>query len=115
MNTHIYKIFWSAEWAEFTAKSVFAGSADDKRDGFIHFSTWAQVPGTLEKYYSDGADVIIAEIDGGALGVALLYEASRGGDLFPHFYADLNLSAVLRHWRLAAQPDGSYILPEIEG
>ena len=40
------------------------------------------------------------------LGEALRWEPSRGGDLFPHLYAELPASAVIEAHPLALGPDG---------
>ncbi|WP_445262827.1 DUF952 domain-containing protein, partial [Pseudomonas sp. JAI120] len=45
----IYKICPASAWREAERQGVYLGSADDARDGFIHFSTAAQVPETLRK------------------------------------------------------------------
>lgn len=111
---YIYKIFRPAEWDDFSASGVFRGSADDVRDGFIHFSTAMQLAGTLAKYYTDGVDIVLAEVDGSPLGDDLKYEVSRNGAAFPHLYGALSIAAINRHWVIAAKPDASYVLPELE-
>jgi uncharacterized protein (DUF952 family) len=110
----IYKIFRPHEWESLQAARIFAGSADDLRDGFIHFSTSEQLAGTLAKYYTDGADIVLAEVRGEALGDTLKYEISRGGDAFPHLYAPLHGSAINRNWVIAANAYGGYVLPELK-
>src|SRR6185436_17089990 len=78
----IYKICDSALWREAERAGVFSGAPVDHHDGFIHFSTAAQVA------------LLLVAIDAAALGSALRYEPSRGGQLFPHLYGSLPLSAV---------------------
>ena len=90
----IYKILSAKEWREAERGGVYDGSADDKRDGFIHFSTAEQTLGTYEKYFNGKPDLMLAAIDAAALGAALKWEPSRGGALFPHLYGSLPLSAV---------------------
>ena len=51
----IYKICGRAEWAAAEAAGVYGGSADDARDGFIHFSTLDQVPGTQARHFAGRA------------------------------------------------------------
>ncbi|MGZ5805295.1 MAG: DUF952 domain-containing protein [Xanthobacteraceae bacterium] len=92
--TTIYKILAADEWRAAERDGIYRGSADDKRDGFIHFSSAEQTPGTYDKYFSGKADLVLAAIDAAALGVSLKWETSRGGALFPHLYGDLPLSAV---------------------
>ena len=90
----VYKILGESDWAAAEEAGVYAGSADDARDGFIHFSTAAQVPGTQQRYFAGRSDLLLLEIEAAALGNGLVYEPSRGGALFPHLYGSLPLSAV---------------------
>jgi uncharacterized protein (DUF952 family) len=101
----IYKILGADEWHDAQSAGVYRGSADDKRDGFIHFSTAEQTIGTYEKYFADKPGLMIAAIDAGALGIALKWEPSRGGAPFPHLYGDLPLSAVRWARALASVSD----------
>ncbi len=105
MNTTIYKILSADEWKIAERDGIYRGSADDKRDGFIHFSTAEQTIGTYEKYFAGKPGLMIAAIDAGALGATLKWEASRGGALFPHLYGDLPLSAVRWSRALASVSD----------
>ena len=90
----IYKICGRAEWAAAEAAGVYAGSADDVRDGFIHFSTLEQVPGTHARHFAGRDDLVLITVRVDALGPALKWEPSRGGALFPHLYDVLRLAAV---------------------
>lgn len=108
----IYKICPAPAWREAERRGVFRGSADDHRDGFIHFSTAAQVPGTAAKHFAGQAGLFLVAVDAAALGDALRWEPSRGGDLFPHLYGELDLGAVTGIFDLRLRPDGSHDLPE---
>lgn len=88
----VYKITTRAEWQQAEAAGVFQGSAVDRRDGFIHFSTAAQVPETARRHFAGQADLLLVAVD--ARAVALTWEPSRHGALFPHLYGPLPLSAV---------------------
>jgi len=90
----IYKICERAEWHAAERAGIYRGSDVDVRDGFIHFSTAAQVAETAAKYFVRQTDLVLVAVDGDALGPALKWERSRGGDLFPHLYVDLPLEAV---------------------
>jgi uncharacterized protein (DUF952 family) len=93
--TPIIKLLRAAEWAQFQATRVFAGSADDLRDGYIHISTPEQAPGTLAKWFANDVGVMALTLDADALGEALKWEESRGGMLFPHLYRPLRLDEVI--------------------
>ena len=88
----IYKIVPVALWRESEADGRFRGSPVDLRDGFIHFSTAAQVPETAAKHFAGVAELLLVAIDADTLD--LRWEPSRGGALFPHLYGDLPLTAV---------------------
>lgn len=90
----IYKILPRAEWAVAEAAGRFAGSAIDLDDGYIHFSTAAQVQETARRYFAGLADLVVLEVEGDNLGPALKWEPSRGGDLFPHLYGVLAAADV---------------------
>ena len=92
--TTIYKICERAAWHEAESGGLYRGSAVDRRDGFIHFSTAAQVAETAAKHFAGQTDLMLVAVDGDALGTALKWEASRGGALFPHLYGVLPVAAV---------------------
>ena len=50
--TLIYKIVPETLWREAEAAGVFAGAGVDLADGFIHFSTRAQVEETAARYFA---------------------------------------------------------------
>jgi uncharacterized protein (DUF952 family) len=92
--TTIYKICERAAWQAAESAGLYRGSALDIRDGFIHFSTAAQADETAAKHFARQTDLMLIAVDGDVLGPALKWETSRGGDLFPHLYAALPLTAV---------------------
>jgi uncharacterized protein (DUF952 family) len=93
---------------------TYRGSEADARDGFIHFSTAAQLAGTVEKHFARQGDLLIVAVDAGTLGSALKWERSRGGDLFPHLYDALPVGAVRWTQPLPDEVDGRRILPELK-
>jgi uncharacterized protein (DUF952 family) len=111
--TAIYKICTAAEWRDAEREGVYRGSAADRADGFIHFSTAAQAPETAAKWFAGQHGLVLVAVDGGALGDALKWEPSRGGALFPHLYADLPLAAVRSVKPLPLDADGRHAFPAI--
>lgn len=91
-----FKILTAQQWADFERDQIFQGSPVDMADGYIHLSTAEQLPETLEKHYAGQADLIIAEVDLSGFGADLRWEASRGGQLFPHLYGRLPMAAIVR-------------------
>ncbi|MEI9426496.1 DUF952 domain-containing protein [Mesorhizobium sp. Cs1299R1N3] len=115
MSQIIYKITPQALWREAEANGRFTGAPIDVADGFIHFSTVAQVAETAAKHFSGQTDLLLVAIDGIGLGDALKYEVSRGGALFPHLYGVLDLKAVLWIKPLPLGADGTHQFPPLEG
>ena len=109
----LYKIIAAAHWRAAEHDGIFRGAADDLRDGFIHFSTAAQVEETVAKYFSGQDDLLLISVDGARLGGALKWEPSRGGALFPHLYGELALSAVTKVERLPLLPKGRHNFPPL--
>jgi uncharacterized protein (DUF952 family) len=146
----IYKLLPRAEWEAAQTEGVYRGSAHDKRDGFIHFSTAAQLGETARKHFSGVSDLVLLAVEVAALasppspqpsprgeresaaapsprwckrplspwgerqseGVCLLrWEPSRGGDLFPHLYADLPIAAVKSATPVPLGQNGTPIVP----
>ena len=105
----VYKIVATREWAEARTAGVFKGAPVDRADGFIHFSTAEQAPGTAAKWFAGRDDLTLAAVDADALGEDLRWEPSRGGALFPHLYGPLPMSAVVWSRPLKLGPDGAHV------
>jgi len=110
----IYKICPASTWREAERQGVYRGSADDARDGYIHFSTAAQVAETARKFFAGQTGLFLIEVDVEALGAALRWERSRNDELFPHLYDELDLGAVRGVQNLASRPDGTHVIPELK-
>ena len=109
----IYKISPASAWREAERQGVYRGSADDARDGYIHFSTAAQVAETARKFFTGQSGLFLIEVDADALGAALRWERSRNDELFPHLYGELDLGAVTAVHQLHTRADGSHDIPEL--
>ena len=86
----IYKICPETLWRTAEAQGRFDGAPVDLADGFIHFSTGAQLRETAAKHFTGQDDLLLIAVDPAALGTELRFEPSRGGALFPHLYAPLD-------------------------
>jgi len=107
---YIYRALSQAEWAAAEAAGVYQGHAHDVRDGFLHFSTAAQLAETLARHYAGRDGLVLLEVDPAALGGALKWEPSRGGDLFPHLYAGLTPAMVRRVIPAPLGADGKHVV-----
>jgi len=113
MAKTIYKIVPASLWQNAKDAGIFEGAAIDLADGYIHFSTGPQAKETAARHFAGQKDLLLVAVDGDALGDRLVYEPSRGGDLFPHLYAALPLSAVLWEKPLPLGDDGAHQFPEM--
>jgi uncharacterized protein (DUF952 family) len=114
MEARIYTMVQEAEWRAAERDGAYAGSADDRRDGFLHFSTAAQLRESAAKHRAGVTDLWLLEVDAARLGEALRWEPAAGGrrpGLFPHLYGVLPLAAVLSATRLPLGPDGRHDFP----
>jgi uncharacterized protein (DUF952 family) len=107
----IFKIFRRPEWNHLHETGETAGAPIDLADGYVHFSTAAQVAETAAKHFADQSDLVLVAVEAETLGDALKWEASRGGALFPHLYRNLRLTDVLWDKALPRGASG-HIFPE---
>ncbi len=99
-------------WDEGQAQGAYTGSADDRRDGFIHFSTFAQVRTSTAIHRAGQTGLVLLVVAAEKLGPALKWEPSRGGQLFPHLYSSLPLDAVIQAIDLPLGADGLHQFPD---
>jgi uncharacterized protein (DUF952 family) len=109
----VYKIVPETLWQQARQSGVFNGAAIDLTDGFIHFSTASQARETAARHFAGKDGLLLVAVDAEVLGEKLVFEPSRGGDLFPHLYTPLQLSAVLWEKPLPIGPDGAHVFPEM--
>ncbi|HJU29988.1 MAG TPA: DUF952 domain-containing protein [Hyphomicrobiaceae bacterium] len=111
----VFKICAAAEWAEAERTGEFAGSAVDRRDGYIHFSAREQVAATAALHFAGADGLVLVAVDAAALGPALKWEPARDGSLFPHLYATLAVADAV--WVRPLPRDsttGRHRLPNLE-
>jgi len=109
-DTLVYKILDASDWAEALAAGTFQGSPDDARDGFVHLSSAHQLEETAQKHFRGQDDLVLVALNAPQLGDTLKWEPSRGGDLFPHHYGPLPVSAAVSVEPLRLDEQG---IPEI--
>ena len=107
----IYKIVDGDEWDRAQSAGRYEGAAVDLRDGFIHFSTAAQVRETAAKHFAGRENLLLVAADADLLRNALKWEKSRNDEEFPHLYGEFPMSAVVEVQPLPLGPDGLHLFP----
>lgn len=102
----IYKILTPNAWDDMCERGVLTPSGVDAADGFVHFSTAAQVHETLDKHYDGHGDLVVLAVNADQCGDDLKWEASRGGALFPHLYGVLTHEPIAGEFALSSGRNG---------
>ena len=110
----IYKIITLDLWQAAQARGVVDGMPVDHADGYMHFSSAAQVHETARKHFAGQSNLILLAVSADDLGADLRWDVSRGGALFPHLYAPLPVAAVASARPLATGADGNPLLPDLD-
>jgi uncharacterized protein (DUF952 family) len=110
----IYHLARGAEWRAAERSGRYDGTADDRRDGFLHFSTAEQVAESAARHRRGETDIVLLAVDAEGLGAALRWEPSRGGALFPHLYGMLPLTSVIWAKPLPLGDDGRHRFPPLD-
>lgn len=113
LPTVAYKVLTGPQMAELERVGLFKGAPVDLADGFIHLSTLTQLTETVDKHFAGQSDLHVVAVDLEALGDAVKWEPSRGGQLFPHVYADLPLNVVLAYGPLERDSGGNVLTPAV--
>ena len=112
-QTLIYKIATRAAYAPAENGPSFAGMPIDAQDGYMHFSTSEQLSETLRLHFAGQDDLVLLAVRTADLGDDLVWEPSRGGQMFPHLYGGpLATAAIAWEAPLSVAADGSCSLPE---
>lgn len=108
----IYKITTAAAFAPARISGQFEGMPIDLTDGYMHFSTAAQLSETLRLHFAGQSGLLLLAVRTADLGADLVWEPSRGGVLFPHLYGGpLRLTAIVWEEPISVAADGSCTLP----
>jgi uncharacterized protein (DUF952 family) len=109
----IYKIATEAVFAPARKTASFSGMPIDTVDGYMHFSTAAQLADTLRLHFAGQSDLVLLAVAAADLGDDLVWEPSRGGSLFPHLYhRPLPIASIAWEAPLSVDADGHCALPE---
>ncbi len=112
MSRFLYHMARRQDWERAEAEGAYRGSADDRRDGFMHFSTAAQVEESAARHRAGQADLLLIVVPEDGTG-PWKWEPARGGDLFPHLYGELPVTAAVGVHELPLGEDGRHVFPPL--
>ena len=97
----LYHLASVDEWADYQGRGTI-DPASITAEGFVHCSWGRQVAGTVDRHFGGVPDLLVLELDPGALGGAELVEEDTAGTgaVFPHVYGPVPLAAVRGVFRL---------------
>ena len=113
MTGMIYHMCPAEAWAAAAAVGEYIGAADDRRDGFLHFSTAEQIAESARRHRAGQAGLVLVAVEPARLGARLRWEPSRGGALFPHLYGPLSPAEAASVEPLLLGPDGNHVFPPL--
>ncbi len=113
MTQMIYHMCPAEAWTEAVAAGRYVGTADDRCDGFLHFSTADQIAESARRHRAGQAGLVLVAVEAARLGVRLRWEAARGGALFPHLYGPLFPAEAASVEPLPLGLDGEHVFPAL--
>ena len=113
MTAMIYHMCPAETWQEALRAGAYRGTADDRRDGFIHFSTAEQIVESARRHRAGQVGLLLIAVESARLGQRLKWEKSRGGDLFPHLYGPLDPAEAASVRPLPLGLDGEHAFPPL--
>jgi uncharacterized protein (DUF952 family) len=113
MTRMIYHMCPADTWQEAVRAGVYHGTDDDRRDGFIHFSTADQIAESARRHRAGQAGLVLIALESPRLGDRLKWEKSRRGALFPHLYGPLDPAEAASVHPLPLGRDGEHIFPPL--
>jgi uncharacterized protein (DUF952 family) len=107
----VFHIARAEDWAQAQATMRYAGSALCRADGFIHLSSAHQVAGTLRRFFADADDLVLLMAETADLGERLKWEPASDGDVYPHFYGEIDVGRLRVLGPIARDGAGNHVLP----
>jgi uncharacterized protein (DUF952 family) len=114
MTAMIYHMCPAEAWDAAMRDGSYRGTDDDRRDGFLHFSTAAEIAESARRHRARQAGLVLVAVDPARLGNRLRWERSRGGTLFPHLYGELDPAEAASVRPLPLGPDGEHVFPPLD-
>lgn len=94
-STAVYHIAERDAWHNLPSGDDYLPAAFEA-DGFVHCSTWTQLPRVAESFFADRTDLVVLKVDVNALQAEVRWEdLYNAGEPFPHVYGPITRTAVV--------------------
>lgn len=110
----IYHMADRDDWNKALGTGFYPGSANDLKDGFIHFSTAETVRESAAKHRAGVQNLLLLAVEASDQDPNWKWEEARGGQLFPHYYGALPVGKVISAVPLPLGPDGLHVFPDLD-
>ena len=109
---YIYKVISKEHWQNCQQSDEILPMEIDIKDGYLHFSTLAQLKETLRLYFANRSDLILLALRAIDVKQQLKWEKSRNNELFPHIYGTIDIGLIQFSEPIAVSKNGTATLPE---
>ena len=113
MTRMVYHMCPAEAWEAAVRAGRYEGTADDRRDGFIHFSAADQIEESARRHRAGQPGLVLVAVEAERLGERLRWEPARDGALFPHLYGPLFPNEAASVQKLPLGPDGEHVFPPL--
>ncbi|WP_051881551.1 DUF952 domain-containing protein [Parvularcula oceani] len=107
---YVYRLASKEEWEAAQSGGTLPWNADDERDGFFHLSGPDQVQETARRHYGEALGLLALALREADLGKDLKWEASHGGERFPHYYGEVKADRVAGVLRLTRGMGNNFLV-----
>ena len=108
----LYKVCSKDDWDKAILKKFYCGSEIDNKDGFIHLSTKKQLNETVKNHFRGKKNLLVISFSTKKIQDNLKWEVSRNGDLFPHYYGNLETKFAVETYNLQLNTNGIHEFPK---
>ena len=99
-------------WDKASLNKFYGGSEIDNKDGFTHLCTKKQLNETVTKHFRGKKNLLVISFSTKKIQDNLKWEVSRNGDLFYHYYGNLEKKFAEKTYNLHLNANGIHEFPE---
>ena len=113
-NRWVYHLSRKKDLDASSKLDFYIPSAEDKNDGFVHFSTVKQLAISAKKHRNGEKDIFLVEVDTHLIVDDLKWELARNNEYFPHLYGPFLKKYVTQLTAIPIDDSGNHLLPKLK-